>query len=83
LTRDGTRLTKNVLIEKLDEIHYLEFQQQRNRSRQDATSAKYRALDRKYVQPLVGWNFIEVVGTGTRKEIQLTMEGRNILKFLG
>ena len=83
LTLDGTRLTKNVLIEKLDEIHYLEFQQLRDRSRQDTTSAKYRALDRKYVQPLVGWNFIEVVGTGTRKEIQLTMEGRNILKFLG
>lgn len=83
LTLDGTRLTKNVLIEKLDEIRYLEFQQERVRSSQDAKSAKYRALDRKYIQPLIEWNFIEILGTGTRKEIQLTQEGKNILKFLG
>jgi len=83
LTQEGTRLTKNVLIEKLEEAHYLELKPKSNRSGQDAKSAKYRALDRKYIQPLIGWNFIEVVGTGTRKEIQLTAEGKNILKFLG
>lgn len=84
LTQNGTRLTKNILIEKLDEIHYLELQKKHGyRSRQDEKSAKYRALDRKYIQPLIGWNFIEVVGTGTRREIQLTAEGRNILIFLG
>ncbi|WP_292364245.1 MULTISPECIES: DUF6293 family protein [unclassified Methanoculleus] len=84
LTQNNERLTKNVLIGELNEAHYLDLRKkQGDRSSQDEKSAKYRALDRKYIQPLVGWNFIEVAGTGTRKEIQLTMEGRNILKFLG
>lgn len=84
LTQNDERLTKNVLIGKLNEARYLDLQKkQGERSIQDEKSAKYRALDRKYIQPLVGWNFIEVVGNGTRKEIKLTIEGRNILKFLG
>ncbi|MFY9201016.1 MAG: hypothetical protein WAO81_09115 [Methanosarcina flavescens] len=40
-------------------------------------------MDRKYIQPLTNWNFIEVVGDGRRKEIRITPEGKNILVFLG
>lgn len=83
LTQNGTRLTKNVLIEELDKNHYLDLQEKRDRSKQDMKSAKYRALDRKYIQPLADWNFIEIVGDGKRKEIHLTQEGTNILIFLG
>lgn len=83
LTEKNTRLTKNVLIEELDKDHYLELQNKGDRSKQDTKSAKYRALDRKYIQPLVDWDFIEIMGEGKRKEIHLTQEGRNILIFLG
>lgn len=83
LTGNDARLTKNVLIERLDESHYLDLQARRDRSNRDEKSAKYRALDRKYILPLEDWNFIEIVGNGKRKEIRLTDEGRNILKFLG
>lgn len=83
LTHDGSKLTKNVLIEELDKMHYLDLQAKKDRSDQDTKSAKYRALDRKYIQPLLGWNFIDIVGSGKRKEIQLTQEGKNIIKFLG
>jgi len=83
LTQNEARLTKNVLIEELDKNNYLELQEKRDRSKQDMKSAKYRALDRKYIQPLIEWNFIKIVGDGKRKEIHLTQEGKNILIFLG
>ncbi len=83
LMQDGTRVTKNILIEELGKRHYLEIQGRRDRSKQDERSAKYRALDRKYIQPLIDWNFIDITGDGKRKTIQLTPEGENILVFLG
>jgi len=83
LIRDGTKVTKNVLVEELDKEHHLQIQGRPGRSKQDERSAKYRALDRKYIQPLIDWNFIDIVGDGKRKEIQLTHEGENILVFLG
>lgn len=83
LTQDDTRITKKILIEELNKIHYLQLHAKRGRSIPDEKSAKYRALDRKYIQPLIDWNFIEVVGDGRRKEIRITPEGENILVFLG
>ncbi|MGI5945117.1 MAG: DUF6293 family protein [Methanosarcina flavescens] len=71
-------------MEELDDkLHSLEIHAKQGRSKQDEKSAKYRALDRKYIQPLTNWNFIEVVGDGRRKEIRITPEGKNILVFLG
>jgi hypothetical protein len=64
-------------------MYYLEIHAKQGRLKQDEKSAKYRALDRKYILPLTYWNFIEVVGDGRRKEIQITPEGENILVFLG
>ncbi len=83
LTQGGARLTKNILIDELDKMYYLEIHAKQGRLKQDEKSAKYRALDRKYILPLTYWNFIEVVGDGRRKEIQITPEGENILVFLG
>lgn len=83
LTQGGARLTKNILIDELDKMHYLKIHAKQGRSKQDEKSAKYRALDRKYILPLTDWNFIEVLGDGRRKEIQITPEGENILVFLG
>ena len=83
LMQKNVKLTKNILIEELDKLHSLEIHARRDRSKQDEKSAKYRALDRKYIQPLINWNFIEVVGDGRRKEIRITPEGENILVFLG
>lgn len=80
---DNSRLTKKLLIEELDQSQLLEVSGAQERSNQDKLSAKYRALDRKYIEPLVKWQFIEIIGTGRKKEIKITEGGRNILTFLG
>lgn len=77
------QLTKKDLIAKLDKLKLLEFQSDRKRLQQDEKSAKYRALDRKYIEPLLEWKFISIGGTSRHRTIMLTSEGRNILKFLG
>jgi len=81
--QDDFRLTKKLLIEELDRDKLLEVSGAQERSSQDKLSAKYRALDRKYVEPLLKWQFIEIIGTGRKKEIRITEGGRNILTFLG
>lgn len=83
LIEDGSKLTKNMLIERLEKNHFLDIHPKTGRSKEDTKSAKYRALDRKYIQPLDDWNFIGIIGDTKRKEIIITEEGRNILKFLG
>ncbi|MBN1167850.1 MAG: hypothetical protein JXA44_12080 [Methanospirillaceae archaeon] len=45
--------------------------------------ARYRALDRKYIQPLTEWRFITVEKEGSQARIEVTREGENVLAFLG
>ena len=45
--------------------------------------AYYLALQRKCVEPLRRWNFIEIRPATKRGKIHITQEGKNMLKFLG
>lgn len=82
-TVNDKQITKKELIEILDKFNLLELQSKSNRREQDEKSAKYRALDRKFIEPLLDWKFISIGGTSRYRTIMLTDEGRNILKFLG
>ncbi|MBS7615467.1 hypothetical protein KEJ18_07060 [Candidatus Bathyarchaeota archaeon] len=44
--------------------------------------AKYSALNKNLINPLLSWRFIEVMGVGRRSRIKITEEGQNVLKFL-
>lgn len=44
--------------------------------------AKYSALNKTIITPLLSWKFIEVSGSGKRGRIIITEEGLNALKFL-
>ncbi len=45
--------------------------------------ARYRALERKYIEPLTEWRFITVEKEGSQARIEVTREGENVLAFLG
>lgn len=45
--------------------------------------ARYRALERRFIEPLLEWRFIEVRKEGGQARIDLTQEGENALLFLG
>lgn len=73
----GKRISKILLIENFLSAGLLQVAE-------DTTiNAKYRSLERNYIEPLIEWNFIKTKGKGKRLEIEITSEGKNILKFLG
>lgn len=74
---EGKKISKILLIEKFLSAGILQVAE-------DTTiNAKYRSLERNFIEPLVEWNFIKTNGKGKRLEIEITSEGRNVLKFLG
>jgi hypothetical protein len=77
LSLEGKKISKILLIEKFLSVGLLQVAE-------DTTiNAKYRSLERNFIEPLIEWNFIKTKGKGKRLEIEIKSEGKNILKFLG
>lgn len=77
LSCEGKKISKILLIEKFLSAGLLQVAE-------DTTiNAKYRSLERNFIEPLIEWNFIKTNGKGKRLEIEIKSEGKNILKFLG
>jgi hypothetical protein len=77
LSNEGKKISKISLIEKLTETGLLQVAENKT------INAKYRSLERNFIEPLIEWNFISTKGKGKRLEIEISSEGKNILKFLG
>jgi len=71
-------ISKKILIEELESsgIKLL------NNKSKEGLVAKYNALQRKYINPLIEWDYIRLEKNGTRPIIKLTQEGINALSFL-
>lgn len=79
---DGGNITKRELIDVLVNEDLLSLSGSDGRTIRNEKVARYLALQRKYIEPLISWGFIEITGPKKRGKIQLTKEGVNILKFL-
>jgi hypothetical protein len=77
IDKSGEKISKFLLIEKFSEINLITVSDERT------INAKYRSLERNFIEPLIDWKFIKIQGKGKRLEISITMEGKNILRFLG
>ena len=71
-------ISKKILIEELENsgIKLL------NEKSKDGLVAKYNALQRKYIIPLIEWDYITLDYCGNRPVIKITPEGINALSFL-
>lgn len=77
LGSEGKKISKILLIEKFLTAGLLQV------AEETTINAKYRSLERNFIEPLIEWNFIKTTGKGKRLEIEIKSEGKNILKFLG
>jgi hypothetical protein len=75
-------ITKRELINKLVDQDLLPLQDKPGRTIRNEKIARYLSLQRKYIEPLLSWRFIKITGPKKRGKIELTKEGKNILKFL-
>jgi hypothetical protein len=77
LSTEGKNISKSLLIDKFSKAGLLQV-------KSDTTiNAKYRSLERNFIEPLIEWNFIKTKGKGKHLEIEINSEGKNVLKFLG
>jgi hypothetical protein len=76
-------VTKRELIRELREREILTLSDIEGRTIRNEKVAYYLALQRKCVEPLRRWNFIEIRPATKRGKIHITQEGKNMLKFLG
>lgn len=54
-----------------------------NASKKNPEQSKYMSLTKKILQPLEKWNLVKIEQVGRNREVKLTNEGENMLKFLG
>ncbi len=73
----GGAISKKELIEEATENGLI-----RVGGRNEAQS-KYMSLNKNFLSPLEDWRLIRVQKEGRRKQVLLTDEGKNMLKFLG
>jgi len=77
LSTEGKNISKSLLIDEFSKAGLLQV-------KADTTiNAKYRSLERNFIEPLIEWNFIKTKGKRQHLEIEINSEGKNILKFLG
>lgn len=62
-----------------DELIHVE----REKDEKSKELSAFMSLNKNLIQPLLAWNFIEVNKVGGAHRINLTTEGKNVLKFLG
>ncbi|MBN1431183.1 MAG: hypothetical protein JW931_00245 [Methanomicrobiaceae archaeon] len=71
-------ISKKILIEELENSGMKLL----NEKSKDGLVAKYNALQRKYIIPLIEWDYITLDYRGNRPVIKITPEGINALSFL-
>lgn len=71
-------ISKKILIEELENSGMKLLTDKSN----DELVAKYNALQRKYINPLIEWDYIALDYSGNRPVIKITPEGINALSFL-
>jgi hypothetical protein len=79
---DPHNVTKHELIQKLKGRNLLTLSEVRGRTTRNEKVAYYLALQRKCIEPLRKWNFIEIIPQTRRGKIHMTQEGKDMLKFL-
>jgi len=79
---EGGNVTKYELIRHLKTEGLLSVTEDGGRSSHNEKVAFYLALQRKCIEPLKKWNFIEIRPPTRRGKIHMTQEGENMLKFL-
>jgi hypothetical protein len=79
---ESENVTKHELIRKLRERGLLTVSEDEDRTIRNEKVAYYLALQRKCIEPLRKWNFIKIEPQTRRGKIQMTQEGRDMLKFL-
>lgn len=52
-------------------------------SEKNPEQSKYASLTKKLLQPLEKWNLVKIIPEGRNKKVKLTIDGENMLKFLG
>lgn len=75
-------VTKHELIKKLRDRELLTLSVAGERTIKNEKVAYYLALQRKCIDPLRKWNFIEIKPPTKRGKIHITQEGKDMLKFL-
>jgi len=75
-------VTKSELIRELKNRDLLTLSEVEGRPIRNEKVAYYLALQRKCLEPLRKWNFIEIRPSTKRGKIHITQEGKNMLKFL-
>ncbi|MBN2733694.1 MAG: hypothetical protein JXQ82_02400 [Methanomicrobiaceae archaeon] len=71
-------ISKKILIEELESSGMKLL----NDKSKEGLVAKYNALQRKYINPLIEWDYIRLEKNGSRPIIKMTQEGINALSFL-
>jgi len=79
---DPPSVTKRELIRKLRDRGLLTLSEIEGRPIRNEKVAYYLALQRKCLEPLRKWNFIEIKPQIKRGKIHMTQEGKDMLKFL-
>ena len=74
-------ITKKELISMIDELKIVELAA-KSKDPHKQLLANYRALERKYIDPLVEWGYITVEKRGKNSFVKVTELGRNALIFL-
>ncbi len=75
-------VTKRELIHELRRYELLTLADTEGRPLRNEKVAYYLALQRKCLEPLKKWDFIEIIPSTNRGKIHITQEGKNMLKFL-
>jgi hypothetical protein len=79
---ESPNVTKHELIRKLKDRDLLTLSADAGRTIRNEKVAYYLALQRKCIEPLRKWNFIEIKPPTRRGKIHITQEGKDMLKFL-
>lgn len=77
------KITKTELKKALTNKGLLELSKRPDKPVKHENIARFLALQRKCIDPLLGWKFIEVTPPERRGKIRITPEGIDMLKFLG
>jgi hypothetical protein len=77
------KITKTELKKTLTDKGLLKLSKKNGKTIKHENIARFLALQRKCIDPLLGWKFIEIIPLERRGKIGITSEGKDMLQFLG
>jgi Family of unknown function (DUF6293) len=77
------KITKTELKKALTDRGLLELSKIPGKPIKHEKIARFLALQRKCIEPLQSWKFIDIIPPERRGKIQITQEGKDMLRFLG